>query len=320
MNVLDIVDLTVGFTVESGVSTVVDRVSFSVGQGEVVGLVGESGSGKSVTAMSIVSLLPSPPSQLLGGTVALNGVQISGLSNKELQKVRGAQVGFIFQEPMTSLNPVYTIGFQLIEAIRIHEKIKKSQARERSIDMLKRVGVSEPEIRMKQYPHELSGGLRQRVMITMAVLCGPQLLIADEPTTALDVTIQAQILQVLQGLKSELNLSMLLITHDLGVVSEVCDRVVVMYAGRIIEEGKTTDVLQHPQHPYTAALLQSSPSLDERVKRLSTIPGRVKAPQDRGAGCNFVDRCVNASTKCFEFEPELVASYGTQVACWNPVS
>jgi oligopeptide/dipeptide ABC transporter ATP-binding protein len=320
MNVLDIVDLTVGFTVESGVSTVVDRVSFSVGQGEVVGLVGESGSGKSVTAMSIVSLLPSPPSQLLGGTVALNGVQISGLSNKELQKVRGAQVGFIFQEPMTSLNPVYTIGFQLIEAIRIHEKIKKSQARERSIDMLKRVGVSEPEIRMKQYPHELSGGLRQRVMITMAVLCRPQLLIADEPTTALDVTIQAQILQVLQGLKSELNLSMLLITHDLGVVSEVCDRVVVMYAGRIIEEGKTTDVLQHPQHPYTAALLQSSPSLDERVKRLSTIPGRVKAPQDRGAGCNFVDRCVNASTKCFEFEPELVASYGTQVACWNPVS
>jgi oligopeptide/dipeptide ABC transporter ATP-binding protein len=320
MNVLDIVDLTVGFTVESGVSTVVDRVSFSVGQGEVVGLVGESGSGKSVTAMSIVSLLPSPPSQLLGGTVALNGVQISGLSNKELQKVRGAQVGFIFQEPMTSLNPVYTIGFQLIEAIRIHEKIKKSQARERSIDMLKRVGVSEPEIRMKQYPHELSGGLRQRVMITMAVLCRPQLLIADEPTTALDVTIQAQILQVLQGLKSELNLSMLLITHDLGVVSEVCDRVVVMYAGRIIEEGKTTDVLQHPQHPYTAALLQSSPSLDERVKRLSTIPGRVKAPQDRGAGCNFVDRCVNASTKCFEFEPELVASYGSQVACWNPVS
>lgn len=318
MNVLDIVDLSVGFRVQSGISTVVDRVSFSIGQGEVVGLVGESGSGKSVTAMSIVSLLPSPPSQLIGGTVALNGQRISGMSNKQLQKIRGSQVGFIFQEPMTSLNPVFTIGFQLIEAIRLHEKVKKSQARERSIEMLQRVGVSEPEIRMKQYPHELSGGLRQRVMIAMAVSCGPKLLVADEPTTALDVTIQAQILRVLQDLKMELNLSMLLITHDLGVVSEVCDRVVVMYAGRIVEEGTTADVLQRPQHPYTTALLRGLPSLEERVKRLPTIPGRVKAPQDRGTGCNFADRCANVTAKCLEVEPELAALNGAQVACWNP--
>jgi oligopeptide/dipeptide ABC transporter ATP-binding protein len=314
--VLAVTDLEISFATESGRYTVVEGVSFSINAGEVLGLVGESGCGKSVTAMSLVSLLPSPPSHREKGSIKLSGKEIAGLPESELQKIRGAEVGFIFQEPMSSLNPVLTIGYQLSEALLLHQKINKKQAHEKAVEMLNLVGVSDPELRTEQYPHELSGGMRQRVMIAMALMCSPKLLIADEPTTALDVTIQAQILDLLNSLRSKLGMAILMITHDLGVVAETCSQVVVMYAGRIIESGPVAEVFGNPKHPYTKALIASSPRGAARQSQLPTIPGIVVSPADRKVGCSFSPRCPLVTEKCRVDKPMLTAD-AHAVECWH---
>lgn len=314
--VLSVTDLEISFATENGKNTVVEGVCFAINAGEVLGLVGESGCGKSVTAMSLVSLLPSPPSHREKGSIKLSGKEIAGLSESELQKIRGAEVGFIFQEPMSSLNPVLTIGYQLSEAVLLHEKLSKKEAVAKAIEMLNLVGVSDPELRINQYPHELSGGMRQRVMIAMALMCSPKLLIADEPTTALDVTIQAQILDLLNSLRSKLGMSILMITHDLGVVAETCSQVVVMYAGRIVERGPVTEVFAHPKHPYTKALINSSPRGAARQSHLPTIPGIVAAPADRKIGCSFAPRCPLVSQQCRVEKPMLTDQIHA-VECWN---
>jgi oligopeptide/dipeptide ABC transporter ATP-binding protein len=315
---LEVQDLTIAFSIEGKDVVVVDNVSFSIDQGEVVGLVGESGCGKSVTAMSLISLLPAPPSKRIGGSVKLNGVTLTDLSEKELQSIRGAEVGFIFQEPMSSLNPVLTIGHQLREALQLHKEISKKDADLKVIEILNLVGISTPELRVKQYSYELSGGLRQRIMIAMALICSPKLLIADEPTTALDVTIQAQILDLMSTLQEKLKMSILLITHDLGVVAENCSRVIVMYAGKIVESGSTNEVFASPRHPYTYALLNSSPrGGHQKNTHLPTIPGMVMAPSERGNGCSFAPRCPRALAKCTTDNPELDQS-AHSVSCWNP--
>lgn len=314
--VLSVTDLDISFATESGRNTVVDGVTFSIDSGEVLGLVGESGCGKSVTAMSLVSLLPSPPSRREKGSIKLCGREIAGLAESELQAIRGAEIGFIFQEPMSSLNPVLTIGYQLSEAVLLHRKIEKKEAREKAIEMLNLVGVSDPELRLNQYPHELSGGMRQRVMIAMALMCSPKLLIADEPTTALDVTIQAQILDLLNALRSKLGMSILMITHDLGVVAETCSQVVVMYAGRIVERGPVEQVFSSPKHPYTKALIASSPRGATPKSHLPTIPGIVAAPADRKVGCSFAPRCAQVTEECRIKKP-MITSEAHAVECWN---
>ena len=314
---LEVKNLSVAFKIGKTDVVVVDDVSFSVDQGEVLGLVGESGCGKSVTAMSLISLLPSPPSKRLSGEITLNGKDITSMSEKQLEAVRGLEVGFIFQEPMSSLNPVLTIGHQLQEALTLHSKCTKEEAAQKVIQMLTLVGISNPELRVKQYSYELSGGLRQRVMIAMALICSPKLLIADEPTTALDVTIQAQILDLMRNLQKQMNMSILLITHDLGVVAENCDRVLVMYAGKIVESGKTNEVFANPSHPYTVALLNSSPRAAKNVKmHLPTIEGMVMAPSERGVGCSFAPRCSRVIEKCHTQTPQLDKGEHA-VACWN---
>ena len=314
--VLSVTDLEISFSTESGRNKVVEGVSFSINSGEVLGLVGESGCGKSVTAMSLVSLLPSPPSNRDKGSIKLLGREIAGLAESELQAIRGAEVGFIFQEPMSSLNPVLTIGYQLSEALLLHQKITKKEAHSKAVEMLNLVGVSDPELRTEQYPHELSGGMRQRVVIAMALMCSPKLLIADEPTTALDVTIQAQILDLLNALRSKLGMSILMITHDLGVVAETCSQVVVMYAGRIVERGPVEEVFANPKHPYTKALIASSPRGATRQSHLPTIPGIVAAPADRKIGCSFALRCIQVTDQCRTVKPKLTES-AHAVECWN---
>jgi oligopeptide/dipeptide ABC transporter ATP-binding protein len=269
-------------------------------------------------------LLPSPPSRLLGGRILFDGQDLVTLSERAMQEIRGDRIGMIFQEPMTSLNPVWTVGFQLAEAVRLHRPVGKQAARERALELLRQVGVSAAERRLDQYPHELSGGLRQRVMIAMAIACSPDLVIADEPTTALDVTIQAQILDLLKRLRAELGMAVLMITHDLGVVAEFCDRVVVMYAGRVVETAPARDLFAAPRHPYTAGLLASMPRLSHRRERLPTIPGMVPAPADRGDFCPFADRCPRLVDRCRMKMPALappgdgVAGRDRTVACWNP--
>lgn len=316
-SLLNVSGLEIAFQTAHGQVVVVDDVSLTIDQGEVVGLVGESGCGKSVTAMSLISLLPTPPSIRNKGSILLNGRDLTNLSEKELQRVRGSEVGFIFQEPMSSLNPTLTIGYQLIEALRLHKDMSKSSAHQQAVEMLQLVGVSDPDLRMKQYAFELSGGMRQRVMIAIALMCSPQLLIADEPTTALDVTIQAQILNLLASLRDKFGMAMLMITHDLGVVAETSDRVMVMYAGRIVESGPVADVFANPQHPYTVALLKSSPRGKMRQSRLHAIPGMVVAPGNRGAGCSFADRCERVTEQCRNQRPTLTVS-SHAVECWNP--
>jgi len=318
-DLLVVKDLEIAFTIAGKDVTVVSDVNFQIKQGEVLGLVGESGCGKSVTAMSLISLLPSPPSKRKNGQILLDGKDLAKLSYAELLKVRGGEVGFIFQEPMSSLNPVLTIGFQLVEALRLHRKVSKAEATQRAISMLQLVGVSGPELRMKQYAFELSGGMRQRVMIAMALICSPRLLIADEPTTALDVTIQAQILDLLRSLREQLGMAILMITHDLGVVAETCDRVIVMYAGRIVESGSVTEVFTSPKHPYTAALLKSTPRMGVHQEHLPTIPGIVPSPAEREHGCAFAARCTRVLDKCKVERPVLTADMHA-VECWNEES
>ncbi|TAG08836.1 MAG: ABC transporter ATP-binding protein [Verrucomicrobia bacterium] len=288
---LEVDQLITSFETDAGMLRAVDHVSFSVNAGQTVGIVGESGCGKSVTAMSIVRLLPQPSGRILGGQVMFNGRDLTHVSHDAMCKVRGKEIGVIFQEPMAALNPVHRIGKQVAEVLRIHQKISNKDAWDQATHLLDLVKIPSPALRMADYPHQLSGGMRQRVVIAMAIACRPQLLIADEPTTALDVTVQAQILELLDNLKQESNMAMLLITHDLGVIAESCDQIVVMYAGRVVERGPVRDVFSNPCHAYTQGLLRSVPKPDVQPKSiLPTIPGMVAALKDYTHGCRFCQR------------------------------
>ncbi|MGE0239452.1 MAG: ABC transporter ATP-binding protein [Parvibaculaceae bacterium] len=315
---LSVEGLSIGFATEEGPIRVVDDVSFAVTSGETLGLVGESGCGKSVTAQTIMRLLPSPPSRIEAGRIGFNGTDLAGASEAQMRKIRGNDIAMIFQEPMTSLNPTMTIGDQIAEVLLLHRGARSSDARPKVLDMLKQVGIGRPEKRFAQYPHELSGGLRQRVMIAMALICQPKLLIADEPTTALDVTIQAQILELMKALQRDLDIAVLLITHDLGVVEEMCREVVVMYAGRIAETAPAKSLFARPRHPYTAGLLAASPRKAPRGSTLPTIPGSVPPPGKRGQGCSFAERCARALPRCRQDVPPLLGD-DHRAACWNPV-
>ena len=311
--------LSVSFATENVPLNVIEDVSFSVEHGRTLGLVGESGCGKSVTAMSIIRLLPSPPSRVESGRILFNGQDLLKLDDAAMRTIRGNRIGMIFQEPMTSLNPTFSIGFQIGEVLRIHRGLGLRQARDRCAELLDMVGIGSPGARLDQYPHQLSGGLRQRVMIAMAIACGPALLIADEPTTALDVTIQAQILDLLVRLQKELEMSILMITHDLGVVAEFCDHVVVMYAGMIVEKAPVAQIFSNPRHPYTHGLLASVPQIGKKRTYLPTIPGMVPGIGERPAGCYFAQRCENVIDICWRTIPPLEGR-GTEsrLACWNP--
>lgn len=319
-NVLEVKDLSVSFHTEEGPIQVLDEVSFTVPAGKTVGLVGESGCGKSVSVMTVMRLLPSPPSFIKAGQVLFEGEDLLKFSSKEMQGVRGNRIGMIFQDPMTSLNPTFTIGFQLIEVLKEHRNLNSRDASTICLELIRMIGIGAPEKRMRQYPHQLSGGLRQRIMIAMALVCKPRLLIADEPTTALDVTIQAQILDLLASLQAELGMSILLITHDLGVVAETCSEVYVMYAGRIVEYASMRRLFARPAHPYTLGLMNSIPRLDTEQEWLPTIPGMVPSPGKRDlGGCYFADRCSKVMPKCHKERPKLIAHEpGHAVACWDP--
>jgi len=302
---LEIRSLTTWFFTEDGVVRAVEDVSFEIFPGEIVSLVGESGCGKSVTGLSLLRLIPMPPGKILKGELLFEGRDLLGLEEREMEKVRGNDISMIFQEPMTSLNPVFTIGNQIIEALQLHQNLDKKEARTRAIEMLDRVRIPSSEVRIDSYPHQLSGGMRQRAMIAMALSCQPKLLIADEPTTALDVTIQAQVLRLLKEIQREMGMAVMLITHDLGVVSEIADRVAVMYAGRIVESGPIEAIFGKMRHPYTRGLLESIPHLDEKRKRLNAIPGQVPNPMNLPGGCKFHPRCHLMIDECKREEPPL---------------
>ncbi|ADU28308.1 ABC transporter ATP-binding protein [Evansella cellulosilytica] len=299
------------------VAKAVDGVDFSVKKGETLAIVGESGSGKSITSLSIMRLIPSPPGKIVEGSIELDGKDLLKLSDKEMRKVRGNDIGMIFQEPMTSLNPVFTIGNQISETLMKHKKMKKKEALKKSIDLLKLVGFARAEEIVHEYPHQLSGGMRQRVMIAIAMSCDPKLLIADEPTTALDVTIQAQILDLMVEMKEKFESSILLITHDLGVVAEVSDRVLVMYGGQVVEEATVQELFTNPKHPYTNGLLASIPNIDSDVERLESIPGSVLPAHRFPKGCRFAQRCKHVMDKCNEANPDLLETEANhKVRCY----
>lgn len=314
---LDVRNLKTYFYIEDSVITAVDSVSFVVQEGETLGIVGESGSGKSVTALSIMRLIPSPPAKIVDGKILFKGEDLLLKSEDEMRRIRGNEISMIFQEPMTSLNPVLTIGAQISEAIMLHEGVSKKEALEKSEHLLHLCKVSLPKKRLRQYPHELSGGMRQRAMIAMALACNPSLLIADEPTTALDVTVQAQILDLILELQKRMGTAVLFITHDLGVINEVADNVAVMYCGRIVEYGPTKDVLRHPLHPYTKGLLASLPTIKGPRKPLKSIKGSVPSPQEILSGCRFAPRCDYASDRCVHTEPTLSKVDDRLVRCYN---
>lgn len=315
---LEVKDLKTTFSTETGSVTAVDGVSFSIDKGETIGVVGESGCGKSVTAESIMRLL-NESSTKYGGKVLLEGENLLKLSKEKMRDIRGNQISMIFQDPMTSLNPLQTIGSQIAEAIIVHQKVKKAAAYQKAVEMLQLTGIPAPEKRVNEYPHEISGGMRQRVVIAMALACQPKVIIADEPTTALDVTIQAQILDLMNDLKKELDMGIMMITHDLGVVAEVCQRVVVMYLGQVIEEGGVGELFERPLHPYTKGLLQSIPQLDgDRSKKLHVITGVVPPLTAVPKGCRFAPRCAFADETCTNKAPELNdAGNGQKVRCWH---
>ncbi|MEQ8297613.1 MAG: ABC transporter ATP-binding protein [Nitratireductor sp.] len=318
---LEVRDLSVHFQTEGQKVTAVDRISFDLAEGEVLGIVGESGSGKSTVALALMQLIATPPGSIDAEQLSFSGKDLMSTSEREMRAVRGNEISMIFQEPMSSLNPVFTIGNQLVETIREHEPLTKRQAFAKAVDLLTLVGIPDPEARITDYPHHLSGGMRQRVMIAMALACTPKLLLADEPTTALDVTIQAQVLELLQRLQRELNMAVMLITHDLGVVAEYTHRVVVMYAGRIVEEAPVADLFAAPQHPYTELLLKSMPPLDEDLHRLRAIPGSVPSPAEMPSGCRFAPRCPYAQDICRELEPAMIReSPARAAACWRLVN
>ena len=316
---LSVKGLSVSFFTEEGVAKAVQNVTFSIGKGSTFALVGESGCGKSVTALSIMRLIPSPPGEIISGEIMFDKRELLGLSEKRMRAIRGNKIAMVFQEPMTSLNPVYTVGSQIVEAIMLHQRKSASQAWADAVEMLQKAGISDPQQRVYEYPHQMSGGMRQRVMIAMAISCKPSLLIADEPTTALDVTIQAQILGLLDELQAQYGMSILLITHNLGVVAERADDVGVMYASRIVEMADSRGIFAEPLHPYTQGLLKSLPRLGYSAERLQTIPGTVPEPLHFPSGCKFHPRCPigKSDKRCQTVEPPLRSvRSGRQVACW----
>ena len=306
MSLLDVQGLTTAFMTGRGEITAIEDVSFSLKEGEILGIVGESGSGKSVTALTIMGLLPRPPARIAAGSVKFQGQELTKLSSREMQRIRGPGIAMIFQEPMTSLNPVFSIGDQIMETIRAHESLPAAALRKRAIDMLDKVGIPSAARRLDDYPHQMSGGQRQRVMIAIALACNPKLLIADEPTTALDVTIQAQILDLLMDLRDEFRMAIMIITHNMGVIAETADRVLVMYAGRVIEEAPVARIFDHPVHPYTRGLLECVPSITEERARLIAIPGTLPDPARRPPGCRYSVRCRYAQPSCSEALPPLI--------------
>ncbi len=319
---LEIKDLRTHFFTREGVVKAVDGVSYYLNQGETLGLVGESGCGKSVSALSIMRLIPDPPGRIVGGSIMFENKDLTAMPEKELRKIRGNAISMIFQDPMTSLNPVLRIGEQMTESIELHLKLDRKAAVERAVELVDAVGIPDGRHRLRDYPHQFSGGMRQRIMIAMALSCNPRLLIADEPTTALDVTIQAQILDLLRRLQAKIGMSILLITHDLGVVAGTAKRVAVMYAGKIVEQAPTKELFAHPRHPYTLALLHSIPRLDGRAHtRLSSIPGAPPDLVDPEPGCRFAQRCTRVTEECRQQEPPLVP-LGREdhlVACYRPI-
>lgn len=312
-------NLQVEFDTRRGIAKVLDGVSFSVEPGETLGIVGESGCGKSMLALAIMGLVPSPPGRITGGDIQLNSESLLAMSTQQRQKMRGNQISMIFQEPMTSLNPVYTVGHQIAETVRLHKGLPWHEAHDFAVEMIKAVGIPAPSLRAREYPHQLSGGMRQRIMIGIALACEPMVLIADEPTTALDVTVQAQVFDLLKELQEKTNTAIILITHDMGVIAKMTDRVVVMYAGRVVENGKTRSLLTTPKHPYSHGLINCVPHLQitptRARKRLMEIPGIVPPLTDLGHGCAFAPRCPQKMDICLEQSPQL-AGKTDQQACW----
>ena len=315
-SLLTVQDLQVQFQTKKGVNTAVDGIGFSVEKGEILGIVGESGCGKSVTSLSILRLLGTN-SMISQGSIKLEGRELLSLSEDEMCKIRGNEIAMIFQDPMTALNPTMSIGEQLMEPLMILQGYKKKDAWKEAVEVLKKVGIAAPEKRMKEYPHQLSGGMRQRVMIAMAVSCAPRLLIADEPTTALDVTIQAQILELMLELRQKMNTAIILITHDMGVVAETADNILVLYAGKVVEYGSVKEIFNNPRHPYTRGLLNSIPPLEEDVDELNTIEGTVPGPGQMPAGCRFSPRCPLASERCSSCQPGLYKAGNSMVSCFQ---
>jgi peptide/nickel transport system ATP-binding protein/oligopeptide transport system ATP-binding protein len=317
---LDIRDLSISFDTPDGRARAVDRVSFSIRAGETLGVVGESGCGKTVTALALMRLIQTPPGRIEGGEIHFKGRDILALPEREMRKIRGNEISMVFQEPMTSLNPVFTCGYQVEEAVVLHQKVSKREAQERTLEMLALVKIPDPKRVAKSYPHQLSGGMRQRVMIAMALSCNPSLLIADEPTTALDVTIQAQILELLQGLQQTFGMAILMITHDLGVIAETCRRVIVMYAGKVMEVASVNDLFHDPRHPYTRGLRESIPRIAHKGERLKVIPGKVPDPLALPKGCRFSDRCKYAEYRCDNEEIQLRdVKPGHSIRCWKDI-
>lgn len=316
--VLEVQGLRTYFHSDEGIVKAVDGVDFSVNRHQTLGIVGESGCGKSITALSIMRLIARPTGKISEGRILFNGKDLLEKSESDMRDIRGNEISMIFQEPMTSLNPVFTAGEQIAEAIRLHQHTGRKDAMAKAIDMLETVGIPSPKKRAKQYPYELSGGMRQRVMIAMALACSPTLLIADEPTTALDVTIQAQILDLLKKLQTEFGTSVIMITHDLGVIWDTCDKVAVMYAGKVVEYTDIKRIFAEPRHPYTQGLLNSSPRMGSNQGELMAIPGNVPSPFAMPPGCSFAPRCPLAKDLCRETQPELITcATGHQVRCWN---
>ncbi len=315
---LEVRDLCVEFPTRHGTLRALDGVSFDIAPGEILGVVGESGAGKSLTGAAIIGLLD-PPGRVCGGQILLEGRRIDDLPAEAMRRIRGRQIGAIFQDPLTALNPLYTIGRQLTETLRTHLPLSAAQARERAIELLRQTGLPAPETRLAQYPHEFSGGQRQRVVIALALAGEPKLVIADEPTTALDVAVQAQIIRLLRGVTQAHGASVMLITHDMGVIAETCDRVAVMYAGRIVEIGPVREVIEHPAHPYTAGLMASVPSLHDAGGRLAQIEGALPRLDEMPSGCTFHPRCPKASQRCSDERPELALVRRTRAACWWPI-
>ena len=317
MSLLEVKNLEASIKTKTGAIHAIEDISFSMEKGEILGVVGESGCGKSMTALSILRLLPTPPIEISGGQILYDGQDLLKMSKAGIRSIRGNRISMIFQEPMTSLNPVYTVGNQIMEAIHFHRKVSRKVCWEQAVKMLKMVGILAPEQRMKEYPHQLSGGMRQRVMIAMALSCQPELLIADEPTTALDVTIQAQILDELKRLQKQTGTAIMLITHDLGVVADMAQKVLVMYAGKVVEYADTIDIFSRPLHPYTEGLLKSIPRLNQSVEKLHVIDGMVPSLSQMPKGCRFCPRCEYATKYCQEYEPPMLVCDNRKVRCWR---
>ncbi|MEM9761001.1 MAG: ABC transporter ATP-binding protein [Pseudomonadota bacterium] len=314
---LEVKDLQVVFDLRARQLHAVNGVSFSVKPGELLGIVGESGSGKSVTLLSLLRLLPSPPARVTGGSVRFDGQELTTIDERSLRHIRGGRIGYVFQDPMTSLNPVFTVGYQLVEPLRIHLGLSKKEARKRAAELLRLVGIPSPESRLDAYPHQFSGGMRQRAMIAIALACEPEVLIADEPTTALDVTIQAQILELVRDLRARLGAGVVWITHDLGVVAGIADRVLVMYAGQVVEEAPVDALFEAPTHPYTKALLATLPEAGVRSGKLASIPGQPPVLSAPPSSCPFAPRCASVHARCHEAVPPLMSvGEGHRAACW----